>query len=42
VPDNANQSSADWRYERYDVSLKFDNPEARIAHEFFWTIKAPK
>ena len=28
------QSAGDGRYELYKVSLKFDNPEARIAHEF--------
>jgi uncharacterized protein len=28
------QSAADGRFELYKLSLKFDNPEARIAHEF--------
>jgi len=28
------QAAGDGRYELYKVSLKFDNPEARIAHEF--------
>jgi hypothetical protein len=27
-------ASGDGRYELYKVSLKFDNPEARIAHDF--------
>jgi hypothetical protein len=34
VRDKARQASADARYELYKVSLKFDNPEARIAHDF--------
>ncbi len=28
------QSAADGRFELYKLSLKFDNPEARIAHDF--------
>jgi hypothetical protein len=28
------QASADGRFELYKLSLKFDNPEARLAHEF--------
>jgi hypothetical protein len=28
------QYAADGRYEPYKVSLKFDNPEARLAHNF--------
>ncbi|HET6145052.1 MAG TPA: aldo/keto reductase [Candidatus Acidoferrales bacterium] len=34
VRDKVKQVSADGRYELYKVSLKFDNPEARIAHDF--------
>lgn len=34
VRDKTRQASADARYELYKVSLKFDNPEARIAHDF--------
>jgi hypothetical protein len=26
--------AADGRFELYKVSLKYDNPEARLAHEF--------
>ena len=32
--DRIKQVSGDGRYELYKVSLRFDNPEARIAHEF--------
>jgi aryl-alcohol dehydrogenase-like predicted oxidoreductase len=32
--DRTKQASADGRYELYKVSLKFDNPEARFAHDF--------
>jgi hypothetical protein len=28
------QVAGDGRYELYKVSLKFDNPQARIAHDF--------
>jgi hypothetical protein len=28
------QAAGDGRYELYKVSLKFDNPQARIAHDF--------
>jgi hypothetical protein len=28
------QAAADGRFELYKVSIKFDNPEARIAHGF--------
>ena len=34
VRDKTRQASADGRYELYKVSLKFDNPEARLAHDF--------
>jgi hypothetical protein len=27
-------SAADGRFELYKLSLKFDNPEARLAHDF--------
>jgi aryl-alcohol dehydrogenase-like predicted oxidoreductase len=32
--DRCKEMAADGRFEPYKVSLKFDNPEARIAHEF--------
>jgi aryl-alcohol dehydrogenase-like predicted oxidoreductase len=32
--DRCKQDAADGRYELYKLSLKFDNPEARLAHEF--------
>lgn len=32
--DRAKQYSGDGRFELYKTSLKFDNPEARVAHEF--------
>ena len=32
--DRTKQAAGDGRYELYKVSLKFDNPEARIAHGF--------
>jgi uncharacterized protein len=32
--DRAQPEAADGRYELYKLSLKFDNPEARLAHEF--------
>ncbi len=32
--DRTRQVAGDGRYELYKVSLKFDNPEARIAHSF--------
>ncbi|MGB7438611.1 MAG: aldo/keto reductase [Candidatus Acidiferrum sp.] len=32
--DRCKQMAADGRYELYKVSLKFDNPEARLAHEY--------
>ena len=32
--DRCKQEAADGRYELYKVSLKFDNPEARLAHDF--------
>jgi predicted aldo/keto reductase-like oxidoreductase len=32
--DRTRQSAADGRYELYKVSLRFDNPEARMAHGF--------
>jgi uncharacterized protein len=28
------QYAADGRFELYKLSLKFDNPEARLSHEF--------
>lgn len=34
VRDSVKEYSADGRFELYKVSLKFDNPEARIAHDF--------
>ena len=34
VREKTRQAAADARYELYKVSLKFDNPEARIAHGF--------
>ena len=32
--DRCKEEAADGRYELYKVSLKFDNPEARLAHDF--------
>jgi aryl-alcohol dehydrogenase-like predicted oxidoreductase len=32
--DRVKMASGDGRFELYKVSLKFDNPEARIAHDF--------
>jgi hypothetical protein len=32
--DRCKEMAADGRFEPYKVSLKFDNPEARIAHDF--------
>ncbi len=32
--DRCKQDAADGRYELYKLSLKFDNPEARLAHNF--------
>jgi aryl-alcohol dehydrogenase-like predicted oxidoreductase len=34
VRDSVKQYATDGRFELYKVSLKFDNPEARLAHEF--------
>jgi aryl-alcohol dehydrogenase-like predicted oxidoreductase len=34
VREKVRMASADGRYELYKVSLKFDNPEARFAHDF--------
>jgi aryl-alcohol dehydrogenase-like predicted oxidoreductase len=34
LEDRCKQSAGDGRYEIYKVSLKFDNPEARMAHGF--------
>jgi hypothetical protein len=32
--DRAKEYAGDGRFELYKVSIKFDNPEARLAHEF--------
>jgi hypothetical protein len=32
--DRARRYAADGRFEPYKVSLQFDNPEARMAHDF--------
>jgi hypothetical protein len=32
--DRAKEYAGDGRFELYKTSIKFDNPEARIAHEF--------
>jgi len=32
--DRAKNFAGDGRFELYKVSLKFDNPEARLAHDF--------
>jgi hypothetical protein len=32
--DRVKDQAADGRFEMYKLTLKFDNPEARIAHEF--------
>ncbi len=34
VRDSVRQYAADGRFELYKLSLKFDNPEARLAHQF--------
>jgi aryl-alcohol dehydrogenase-like predicted oxidoreductase len=34
VRDSVKQYAADGRFELYKLSLKFDNPEARLAHDF--------
>lgn len=34
VRDGVKEYAADGRFELYKLSLKFDNPEARIAHQF--------
>jgi hypothetical protein len=34
VRDRVREYAADGRFELYKLSLKFDNPEARMAHEF--------
>ena len=34
VRDSVKQYAADGRFELYKLSLKFDNPEARLSHEF--------
>lgn len=34
VRDSVRQYAADGRFELYKLSLKFDNPEARLAHDF--------
>jgi len=34
IRDRVRPAAADGRYELYKLSLKFDNPEARLAHEF--------
>ena len=34
VRDSVREYAADGRFELYKLSLKFDNPEARRAHEF--------
>ncbi len=32
--DSVKEYAADGRFELYKLSLKFDNPEARLAHDF--------
>ena len=32
--DRVKEYAADGRFELYKLSLKFDNPEARVAHQF--------
>src|SRR5271157_3357800 len=32
--DRCRKYAADWRFELYKASLKFDNPEARLAHDY--------
>jgi hypothetical protein len=32
--DRVSRYAADGRFELYKVSLKFDNPEARLSHQF--------
>jgi predicted aldo/keto reductase-like oxidoreductase len=34
IRERSKQTAGDGRFELYKVSLKFDNPEARLAHEF--------
>jgi aryl-alcohol dehydrogenase-like predicted oxidoreductase len=34
IRDRAKEYAADGRFELYKLSLKFDNPEARLAHDF--------
>jgi hypothetical protein len=34
IRDRVKQAAGDGRYEMYKVSLRFDNPEARMAHGF--------
>jgi hypothetical protein len=34
IRDRVKQYAADGRFELYKLSLKFDNPEARLAHEY--------
>ena len=34
IRDRVKQAAGDGRYEIYKVSLRFDNPEARMAHGF--------
>ena len=34
VRDRVKEYSADGRFELYKLSLKFDNPEARLAHNY--------
>jgi hypothetical protein len=34
VRDGVKEYAADGRFELYKLSLKFDNPEARLAHQF--------
>jgi len=34
IRDQCKQPAGDGRYEPYKTSLKFDNPEARLAHNF--------
>jgi hypothetical protein len=34
VADRVSPAAADGRFELYKVSLKYDNPEARLAHDF--------
>jgi hypothetical protein len=34
IRDQVKEYAADGRFELYKLSLKFDNPEARLAHQF--------